>query len=64
MGHAYQAVGWNRQKRLYDRTVLAGVLLYLGAFAGVSAATQPDATFETIAIRALGTCAFLLLHAI
>jgi len=64
MGHAYRAVGWNRQKKIYDRTILGGVLLYLATFAGVTSATQPDATFETVLLRALGTCAFLLLHAI
>jgi nitrite reductase/ring-hydroxylating ferredoxin subunit/DMSO/TMAO reductase YedYZ heme-binding membrane subunit len=64
MGHAYQAVGWNRQKKLYDRTLLGGVLLYLLAFVGVTAATQPHVTFETTLIRAAGTAAFVLLHVI
>jgi nitrite reductase/ring-hydroxylating ferredoxin subunit/DMSO/TMAO reductase YedYZ heme-binding membrane subunit len=64
MGHAYQAVGWNRQKRLYDATLAAGMALYLGTFLGVSAWLRPEATIETLAIRALGTGAFLLLHVI
>ncbi len=64
MSHAYRAVGWNRQKKIYDRTLLGGVVLYLGLFVGVSAILSPQATLETLLIRALGTAAFLLLHII
>ena len=35
MGLNYVAVGWNRQKRIYDTVMLAGVLLYLGLFLGI-----------------------------
>ena len=35
MAHNYQAVGWNRQKKIYDRVLLAGVVLYLAVFVGV-----------------------------
>ena len=31
----YKGVGWNRQKKIYDLTVVGGLLLYLGAFIGV-----------------------------
>jgi len=64
MSHAYHAVGWNRQKKIYDTVLGAGVFLYLALFIGVGAWTHPDATIETLFIRALGTCAFLLLHII
>lgn len=64
MSHSYQAVGWNRQKRLYDRTILAGVGLYLTVFVAAGALLRPEATVETLLIRALGTGAFLLLHVI
>lgn len=64
MSVAYQAVGWNRQKRIYDLWLAVGVLLYLGLFLGVGAATHPEATIETLLIRALGSGAFLLLHVI
>jgi len=64
MGHAYRAVGWNRQKRIYDATLAGGVLLYLGTFLGVSAWLRPQATIETLLIRALGTGALLLLHVV
>jgi nitrite reductase/ring-hydroxylating ferredoxin subunit/DMSO/TMAO reductase YedYZ heme-binding membrane subunit len=64
VGHAYKAVGWNRQKRLYDLVLTAGVLLYLGLFVALGGALSVEATAETLLIRALGTCAFLLLHVI
>ena len=38
MTHQYQAIAWNRQKRVYDIVLVAGVTLYLTLFIGVSAA--------------------------
>ncbi len=64
MGLEYRAVGWNRQKRLYDVTLLFGVALYVASFVGVGLALKPNATPETLLIRAFGTGAFLLLHVI
>lgn len=64
MSHAYRAVGWNRQKRIYDALVLGGGLLYLAAFVGLGALLRPNATVETLLIRAFGTGALLLLHLI
>jgi len=58
----YQAVGWNRQKRIYDLVLVAAVALYLGVSIGVGALVHPQATVETLLIRACGTAAFLLLH--
>jgi nitrite reductase/ring-hydroxylating ferredoxin subunit/DMSO/TMAO reductase YedYZ heme-binding membrane subunit len=58
----YGAIGWNRQKRIYDGAMLAVVLAYLAVFLGVSRALRPEGTFETAALRALGTAALLLLH--
>jgi nitrite reductase/ring-hydroxylating ferredoxin subunit/DMSO/TMAO reductase YedYZ heme-binding membrane subunit len=60
----YQAVLWNRQKRIYDSVVGGGVLLYLAVFCGVGALIHPNATVETLLIRGLGTAALLLLHVI
>ncbi len=60
----YQAVLWNRQKRVYDATLAAGLALYLASFLGAGAWLFPSATAETLLIRALGTAAFLLLHVI
>lgn len=62
MSHAYKFVGWNRQKKLYDLTLIAGVLLYLTVFVALGALVRPNATLETLLIRALGTGSFLLLH--
>ncbi len=64
MGVSYQAVGWNRQKRLYDALLAGGVALYLAIFVAANLALHRDATVETIAIRALGTGALLLLHVV
>jgi sulfoxide reductase heme-binding subunit YedZ len=62
MSHQYQAIAWNRQKRVYDLVLAAGVTLYLTLFIGVSAFLFPYATAKTLIIRAAGSAAFLLLH--
>ena len=64
MSVAYQAVGWNRAKKIYDAVLASGLAIYLGTFLGLGALLQPDATAETLLIRALGTAAILLLHVI
>ncbi len=64
MSVQYQAVGWNRQKRIYDSALMAAVLAYLAIFAGVGSLVHPQATIETLLIRALGTAALLLLHVV
>ena len=64
MSVSYQAVGWNRTKKIYDGILAAGLLVYLGVFVGVGAAIHPNATAETLLIRGLGTAALLLLHVI
>ena len=62
MSHTYAAVSWNRQKRIYDLLMMAGIALYLGGFVGLGAIVHPNATIETLLIRGFGTCALLLLH--
>jgi sulfoxide reductase heme-binding subunit YedZ len=64
VSHQYQAIGWNRQKRIYDLIVVAGVAVYVSLFITVTARLFPTATAETLIIRAAGSCAFLLLTAI
>jgi nitrite reductase/ring-hydroxylating ferredoxin subunit/DMSO/TMAO reductase YedYZ heme-binding membrane subunit len=64
MGHGYQAVGWNPQKKVYDRAIALGVALFLAASVGVGLALNPHATIETHLIRGFGACAFFLLHVI
>jgi len=61
---SYLAVGWNRQKKIYDAVLLLGVALYLALFIGVGFAAHPNATAETLLIRGFGTAALLLLHII
>jgi DMSO/TMAO reductase YedYZ heme-binding membrane subunit/nitrite reductase/ring-hydroxylating ferredoxin subunit len=60
----YQAVLWNRNKKLYDVTIAAGVVAFLGLFVGIGIATRPQATIETLLIRGFGAGALLLLHVV
>jgi DMSO/TMAO reductase YedYZ heme-binding membrane subunit/nitrite reductase/ring-hydroxylating ferredoxin subunit len=64
MSVGYQAVGWNRTKKIYDMLLALGLTLYLALFVGIGMLVQPAATAETLIIRALGTSALLLLHVI
>lgn len=62
--HSYRAVGWNRQKKVYDRVLWLGIVLYLGIFIGVGSVIRPNVTIETLLIRSTGTAALFLLHVI
>ena len=64
MSVAYQAVLWNRQKKIYDGVIVAAIALYLAVFVGLGLVLLPGATVETRLIRAFGTCALLLLHVV
>jgi nitrite reductase/ring-hydroxylating ferredoxin subunit/DMSO/TMAO reductase YedYZ heme-binding membrane subunit len=64
MSVQYRAVGWNRQKRIYDICLLAGIAIYLAVFVSLSSVLFPTATAETLLIRAFGSLALLLLHII
>ena len=64
MSVQYGAISWNRQKRVYDLTLVSLLALYLAIFVGVGAWRNPSATAETLLIRALGTAAFLLLNVV
>jgi len=64
MSVQYGAISWNRQKRVYDQTLVSLVALYIAIFVGVGAWRNPSATAETLLIRALGTAAFLLLNVV
>ena len=64
MSVQYQAVGWNRQKRIYDSVLAGGILGYLAIFVGLGAVLYPTATAETLLIRGFGTLALVLLHLI
>lgn len=64
MAHGYATVGWNRQKHLYDLCAVGGVLAYLTVFTAVSLRADARAAADTVVLRALGTCAFALLHVV
>ncbi|MFN0011469.1 MAG: ferric reductase-like transmembrane domain-containing protein [Phycisphaerales bacterium] len=68
MSVAYTAIGWNRQKRLYDAAVVGGVLLFVGLFFAIGKFAGRGPEVERVhddamlLIRALGTCGLVLLH--
>ncbi len=64
MSVGYQAVGWNRTKKIYDGILATGLAVYLALFVGLGSLVHPNATAETLLIRGLGTAALLLLHII
>src|SRR5574339_23339 len=64
MSVGYSAVGWNRQKKLYDWFIVGFCMLYLFTFIILTAFINPDYTFETVLIRSTSTLAVLLLHII
>ncbi len=64
MSGKYKAVGWNRQKKIYDRTLVAGVLLVAITFVGASMLFRPGFPLETFILRTTSLSAFLLLHVI
>lgn len=63
MSVQYSAVKWNRNKRIYDLVLTGGIVVYLTLFFLIGKLTWP-ASDEILLIRALGTCAFLLLHVV
>ncbi len=64
MSASYQAILWNRQKKIYDTILVSFLLLYAILFVSVNLIIHPEITFETLLIRTTATLAFLLLHII
>lgn len=67
MSTTYAPVKWNRNKRVYDAVVAAGVAGYLLVFVAVGALvwTGDQAVSGPILVmRALGTCAIVMLHVV
>src|SRR5262249_49500640 len=64
MSVEYVSVQWNRQKRIYDTVLIAGVAMYLVTFGILTEQLFPHITDEIMLMRAFGTAAFLLLHVI
>jgi nitrite reductase/ring-hydroxylating ferredoxin subunit/DMSO/TMAO reductase YedYZ heme-binding membrane subunit len=58
MSVKYLPVSWTTSKKLYDAALIAGVALYLLAFSHLAAGAVDD---QALRIKALGSCAFLLL---
>lgn len=64
MSARHLPVSWNPAKRAYDAVLLIGVLCYLLAFTRIAPLLSPQAEAldsQSLAIKALGSCAFLLL---
>ena len=64
MSVGFQAVQWNRAKYIYDAVLLLGVAAYIGGFMYIGAQLHPPKNLPEwidLRIRALGTCAFLML---
>jgi sulfoxide reductase heme-binding subunit YedZ len=64
MSASYQAILWNRQKKLYDRILIGFVVLYILLFVGLTLIVDPGVTEETLIIRSTSTLALFLLHII
>lgn len=67
MSVGYSWVQWSPHKRVYDTTAALAAALYIAGFVAVSKALFPptEAISDAIIIlRALGSCAFILLHTI
>src|ERR1043165_4732999 len=64
MSTSYQAVGWNRQKKIYDWIIFGFCVAYLAIFIFLNLIFNEQVTFETLLIRSTSTLAVLLLHVI
>lgn len=67
MSVGYTWVQWSRHKRVYDAAVAGAVALYLACFVVVSKVVWHGAeaiSDEIVVLRALGSCAFVLLTVI
>lgn len=64
MSVSYTSVLWNKQKKRYDLALAMVVSIFLILFFGWHVVKHPNATFETIFIRAFGWLAIFLLHVV
>jgi methionine sulfoxide reductase heme-binding subunit len=64
MSASYAAVGWNRQKKIYDWLIAGFCIGYLALFISLTLVFNKQVTFETLLIRSTSTLAVLLLHVI
>jgi methionine sulfoxide reductase heme-binding subunit len=64
MSASYVAIGWNRQKKIYDWLIALFCFLYLSLFISLNLVFNEQVTFETLLLRSSSTLAVLLLHVI
>lgn len=67
MSIRYAPVKWNRNKRVYDAVVVAGIAVYLAAFLVVGSVAWSGVeaiSFPVLLMRALGTCSLVMLHVV
>jgi methionine sulfoxide reductase heme-binding subunit len=64
MSLSYTAIGWNRQKRIYDIIMFGFILTYLFLFVLFNFIFNPEVTPETLIIRSTSTLAIIMLHVI
>jgi nitrite reductase/ring-hydroxylating ferredoxin subunit/DMSO/TMAO reductase YedYZ heme-binding membrane subunit len=64
MSGKYKAVGWNRQKKIYDRVLVGTILAVAAAFVGTTTLVNPGYPPETFILRTTSLAAILLLHVI
>src|SRR6266403_1364211 len=65
MSAGFRAVQWNRAKLVYDGILLAGVVLYIGAYLTLVYWLDPPKDQPAaidLRIRAFGTCAFFMVE--
>lgn len=67
MSVTYSVIQWNRHKRIYDVVLLTCIFLYLTMYvfvAQIGFDRDRAIGVEILAIRAMGSCAFLMLHGV
>ena len=64
MGLDYQLVLWNKHKKIYDKLIAGGMVMYLAIFMVLTVLLNPESTAETMIIRAFGSLAIVMLHII
>lgn len=67
MAAKYQAILWNGNKKAYDILLVLGAVAFIAVFMVLSFLTWPapnDISPEILIIRALGSCAFVMLHVV
>ena len=60
----YASILWNKQKKLYDKILWAGIVLIMTIFTVAQLVFYPNITAETLIIRATAFTAIVLLHII